>query len=97
MAAQAIAGSLKWSAVLALAVVALVTLSLSLPEEARLQMPAMTLAALAIGGGLIVVVAHDRPFPGDAAARPARLVEAMAVLPETGAPAPPFPAAPARY
>jgi Protein of unknown function (DUF4239) len=84
--AHATVGSLKWSAVLALAVVSLVALSLSLPAAGRQQVVAMGIAALAIGGGLFVVAAHDRPFLGDVAVPPTRLIEAAAALPGAHAP-----------
>jgi hypothetical protein len=41
----------------------------------------MGIAALAIGGGLLVVVAHDRPFLGHLAVPPARLLDAAAAMP----------------
>jgi hypothetical protein len=79
--AHAVVGSLKWGAVLALAVCSLVALSLSLPPKGRQQVAAMGIAALAIGGGLLVVVAHDRPFLGHLAVPPARLLDAAAAMP----------------
>jgi hypothetical protein len=62
-------------------VCSLVALSLSLPPKGRQQVAAMGIAALAIGGGLLVVVAHDRPFLGHLAVPPARLLDAAAAMP----------------